>query len=122
VWRDGGKKKQSAVIAEDPMTLEKLNADLRAEIQERVRTARTSSGDDAQVVLSDTGPGIDIQNMNRIFDPFVTTKNRSEGTGLGLFLSSGVVKDHGGRIWVENNGAGGASFLIQLPVLRNKES
>jgi len=87
-----------------------------------VSTARTSSGDDAQVVLSDTGPGIYIQNMNRIFDPFFTTKNRSEGTGLGLFLSSGVVKDHGGRIWVENNGAGGASFLIQLPVLRNKES
>jgi len=87
-----------------------------------VSTARTSSGDDAQVVLSDTGPGIDIQNMNRIFDPFFTTKNRSEGTGLGLFLSYGVVKDHGGRIWAENNGAGGASFFIQLPVLRNKES
>jgi two-component system sensor histidine kinase HupT/HoxJ len=110
------------VIAEDPKTLEKLNADLRAELQERVSTARTSSGDDAQVVLSDTGPGIDIQNMNRIFDPFFTTKNRSEGTGLGLFLSYGVVKDHGGRIWAENNGAGGASFFIQLPVLRNKES
>jgi len=40
VWRDGGKKKQSAVIAEDPKTLEKLNADLRAEIQERVRTEK----------------------------------------------------------------------------------
>jgi len=87
-----------------------------------VSTARTSSGDDAQVVLSDTGPGIDIQNMNRIFDPFFTTKNRTEGTGLGLFLSQGVVKDHGGRIWAENNGAGGASFFIQLPVLRNKGS
>jgi two-component system sensor histidine kinase HupT/HoxJ len=87
-----------------------------------VNTARTPSGGHAQVVLSDTGPGIDVQNMNRIFDPFFTTKNRTEGTGLGLFLSYGIVKDHGGRIWAENNGSGGASFFIQLPVMKHQES
>jgi len=86
-----------------------------------VSTARTPSGDHAQVVLSDTGPGIDIQSMNKIFEPFFTTKDRTQGTGLGLFLSYGIVKDHGGRIWAENNGAGGASFFIQLPVMRHKE-
>jgi PAS domain S-box-containing protein len=80
-------------------------------------TMRSSSGDHVQVVISDTGPGIDIQNMSRIFEPFFTTKKQSEGTGLGLFLSYGIVKDHGGRIWAENNDSGGASFFIHLPVV-----
>jgi two-component system NtrC family sensor kinase len=87
-----------------------------------LNTMRLSSGDHVQVIISDTGTGIDIQNMSRIFDPFFTTKNQSEGTGLGLFLSYGIVKDHGGRIWAERNDAGGASFFIDLPVVRRKES
>jgi PAS domain S-box-containing protein len=87
-----------------------------------VTTMRSSSGDHAQVIISDTGPGIDLQNMNRIFDPFFTTKDRSEGTGLGLFLSYGIVKDHGGRIWAENNDGRGASFFVQLPVVAQKDS
>ena len=87
-----------------------------------VTTSRSHLGDYAQVMISDTGVGIDIENMNRIFDPFFTTKKRSEGTGLGLFLSYGIIKDHGGRIWAENNDAGGASFHIHLPVVTQKES
>jgi signal transduction histidine kinase len=87
-----------------------------------VTTMRPSSGDHVQVIVSDTGPGIDIQNMNRIFDPFFTTKKRDEGTGLGLFLSYGIVKDHGGRIWAENNDGGGASFFVHLPVVTQKDS
>ena len=87
-----------------------------------VTTTRPFSGDHAQVIISDTGTGIDIQNMSRIFDPFFTTKKRSQGTGLGLFLSYGMIKDHGGRIWAENNEAGGASFFVHLPVVRQKES
>ncbi len=87
-----------------------------------VTTTRPFSGDHAQVIISDTGTGIDIRNMSRIFDPFFTTKKRSQGTGLGLFLSYGMIKDHGGRIWAENNEAGGASFFVHLPVVRQKES
>jgi len=87
-----------------------------------VTTTRPSSGDHVQVIVSDTGPGIDIQNMDRIFDPFFTTKKRNEGTGLGLFLSYGIVKDHGGRIWAENNDGGGASFFVHLPVVAQKDS
>jgi signal transduction histidine kinase len=87
-----------------------------------VTTKRSFSGDHAQVIISDTGTGIDIQNMSRIFDPFFTTKKQSERTGLGLFLSYGIIKDHGGRIWAENNDAGGASFFVHLPVLRQRES
>jgi PAS domain S-box-containing protein len=87
-----------------------------------LNTVRSSSGDRVQVIIADTGTGIDIQNMSRIFDPFFTTKNQSEGTGLGLFLSYGIVKDHGGRVWAENNDAGGASFFIDLPVVTQKDS
>jgi PAS domain S-box-containing protein len=86
-----------------------------------LNTLRPSSGDHVQVIISDTGTGIDIQNMNRIFDPFFTTKNQSEGTGLGLFLSYGIVKDHGGRIWAENNDEGGISFFIDLPVVTQRD-
>ena len=86
-----------------------------------VTTTRPSSGDHVQVVVSDTGMGIDIQNMDRIFDPFFTTKKRNDGTGLGLYLAYGIVKDHGGRIWAENNDGGGASFFVHLPVATQKE-
>ena len=87
-----------------------------------VTTMRASSGDHVQVIVSDTGPGIDILNMDRIFDPFFTTKKRDEGTGLGLFLSYGIVKDHGGRIWAENNDGGGVSFFVHLPMVMQKDS
>jgi PAS domain S-box-containing protein len=87
-----------------------------------VSTARPSSPDHVQVIVSDTGPGIDIQNMDRIFGPFFTTKKRNEGTGLGLFLAYGIVKEHGGRIWAENNDGGGVSFFVHLPVVTQRES
>lgn len=87
-----------------------------------VTTSKTFSGDYGQVIISDTGTGIDIQNMSRIFDPFFSTKKQSERTGLGLFLAYGIVKDHGGRIWAENNEAGGASFFVDLPLVRQKQS
>ena len=54
--------------------------------------------------------------MNKIFDPFFTTKGPDQGTGLGLFIAYGIIKDHGARIWAENNEWGGASFFIRLPV------
>ena len=59
--------------------------------------------------------------MNRIFDPFFTPKDPAQGTGLGLFISYGIISDHGGSIWAENDEWGGASFLIELPVSREKD-
>jgi signal transduction histidine kinase len=73
-----------------------------------------------QLIASDTGPGIRDGNKNRIFEPFFTTKDPARGTGLGLYISYGIIKDHGGRIWAENNEWGGASFFIELPL--NKEA
>ena len=75
-------------------------------------------GDDTiRVTFTDTGPGIPPQVLERIFDPFFTTKDVGMGTGLGLSVSHGIIQEHGGRIWAESAPAGGAVFVIELPVI-----
>jgi len=82
----------------------------------RIMTRRLSSKKFVQVVVSDTGTGIDQDTMSKIFDPFFSTKDRAQGTGLGLYICYRIIKDHGGRIWAENNEWGGASFFTELPL------
>ena len=68
-----------------------------------------------RVEIEDTGPGIPPESLERIFNPFYTTKPTGSGTGLGLSISLGIVSEHGGRIWAENTGEGGARFCVELP-------
>lgn len=68
------------------------------------------------VAISDQGHGIDAPTMDQLFDPFFTTKQPNKGTGLGLSISHTIVRNHGGRIWAENNPVGGATFFVELPV------
>jgi two-component system NtrC family sensor kinase len=82
----------------------------------RITTRRAISEEFVQVVVSDTGTGIDQDIMSKIFDPFFSTKDRAQGTGLGLYICYRIIKDHGGRIWAEDNEWGGASFFIELPM------
>lgn len=70
----------------------------------------------ALVVIADSGGGISENDMKKIFDPFFTTKETGKGTGLGLFISYNIIKEHDGRIWAENNEWGGTSFFIEFPV------
>ena len=72
--------------------------------------------DDGEVVLDvvDSGAGIPRDKLDSIFDPFVTTK--ADALGVGLSLSRSIVIRHNGRLWVENNGDGGATFHVALPV------
>lgn len=69
-----------------------------------------------EITISDTGCGIPEANMQRIFDPFFTSKEVGKGTGLGLSVSHGIVKAHGGRIVVESTVGVGTTFRIQLPI------
>ena len=71
-----------------------------------------------EIKVADTGYGIEKQNLQRIFDPFFTTKPTGEGTGLGLSVSYGIVKNHGGDIFVESEPGCGSEFTVILPVTR----
>ncbi|RJQ78424.1 MAG: PAS domain-containing sensor histidine kinase [Desulfobacteraceae bacterium] len=82
-------------------------------------TIRTEMGCDAKraiLQVRDTGQGIEAKNLARIFDPFFTTKPTGQGTGLGLSVSYGIIKNHGGDIWVESKPGQGAAFTIALPI------
>jgi len=79
-----------------------------------VRTRR--AGDMLRIDIEDTGPGIPPNLLERIFNPFFTTKPTGSGTGLGLSISLGIVREHEGRIWAEN-AAQGARFVIELPII-----
>jgi C4-dicarboxylate-specific signal transduction histidine kinase len=68
-----------------------------------------------RTVIRDSGPGIPEGLEQRIFDPFYTTKEVGAGTGLGLSIAYGIIKEHGGEIWVERSSGAGATFVVDLP-------
>ena len=79
-------------------------------------TVKTGITDDAlEVAVSDTGAGIDPEQAARIFEPFFTTKAAGHGTGLGLFLTLHILKNHGGSITVETAPGRGTTMRVRLP-------
>ncbi|MBI5380094.1 MAG: response regulator [Nitrospirae bacterium] len=87
-----------------------------------VLTVRTEPrGERIRVMIADTGPGISHADLPRIFDPFFTTKPVGQGTGLGLSVSYGIVRTHGGKIWVESAEGKGATFFVEMPVAAEAE-
>jgi len=69
-----------------------------------------------EVEIRDTGQGIPAKNLDKIFEPFYTTKEVGRGTGLGLAIAYGIVERHHGSIWVESEERRGTSFFIRLPI------
>ena len=68
------------------------------------------------IEISDTGPGIPEEILPHIFDPFYTTKDEGEGTGLGLSMAYSIIKEHNGLIEARNKKGGGAVFTVELPL------
>ncbi|WP_336489542.1 PAS domain S-box protein [Methylobacterium nigriterrae] len=79
--------------------------------------ARPAGPETVEIAVSDTGPGISDEVADRLFQPFVTTKQG--GMGVGLSICRTIVEAHGGRLWVERNDAGGATFRLTLPAAHN---
>jgi two-component system sensor histidine kinase HupT/HoxJ len=71
---------------------------------------------DVWIRIHDNGPGIAEGDMNKLFDPFYTTKEVGKGTGLGLYISYGLARDMGGHLSAENSADGGATFTLKLPL------
>jgi CheY-like chemotaxis protein/two-component sensor histidine kinase len=71
----------------------------------------------AVLTVSDTGNGIDPAVMNRIFEPYFTTKPKGKGTGLGLSMIYGIVKEHGGHVEVSSQLGKGSQFIVYLPLM-----
>jgi two-component system NtrC family sensor kinase len=69
------------------------------------------------LAVTDTGVGIAQRDLNRIFDPFYTTKPVGQGTGLGLSICFGIVREHGGRIWAESEIGQGSTVSVALPLI-----
>jgi signal transduction histidine kinase len=82
----------------------------------RVAVSTRQSGAHVEIIFSDTGEGIPQEHMHKIFDPFFTTKDATRGTGLGLAVSYGIVKKHGGDIEVASELGKGTTFTVKLPV------
>jgi signal transduction histidine kinase len=79
-------------------------------------TQTVGNGPDAvDIIIKDTGVGISGKSIEKVFDPFYTTKEVGKGTGLGLSISYGIVKDHGGDIWVSETSKDGTTFVIRIP-------
>jgi PAS domain S-box-containing protein len=81
-----------------------------------VRT--TAHNGSVEIEVVDTGNGIPREHIHRIFDPFFTTKATGRGTGLGLSVSYGIIKEHAGRIDVRSTPGRGTSFHVEFPAVR----
>jgi len=89
----------------------------RLSIVTAIRTERGSGNSQeklAEISISDTGPGILLENQGKVFDPFFTTKE--QGTGLGLTIVHRIVENYGGKIYLESDGRSGTTFRLHFPL------
>nr|WP_207466044.1 ATP-binding protein [Paracoccus fontiphilus] len=111
------------MVMADRIRLEQVIINLLRNAVDAVRERRDArieitveAATNAYVIVRDNGPG--ISDLEKLFEPFWTTKKPGEGTGLGLAISSSIVADFGGRLTAHNEDEGGAVFAVELPLHR----
>ena len=87
-----------------------------------LRLTSQIEGNNIVIGVEDTGPGIAAANLNRIFDPFYTTKPVGKGTGLGLSICYGIIKKIGGEIEVRSTKGVGTNFRVRIPITDDSET
>lgn len=87
----------------------------------RISITTTVQDNIIRATVSDTGKGIADDSIKKIFDPFFTTKDVGVGTGLGLSISYGIIREHGGNIYATSRPGEGATFIVELPVIKIAE-
>lgn len=95
-----------------------INALQAVDRRGHVELGAYATADEVVLDVRDTGPGLAVENLGSIFEPYFTTK--SEGSGLGLWIAQQIVAAHGGTIRAANAPGGGAVFTVRLPVWRNQ--
>jgi C4-dicarboxylate-specific signal transduction histidine kinase len=81
-----------------------------------VETAYSEEDDNIIIRLKDSGAGVLPENISKLFEPFFTTKKKGKGVGLGLSVAYGIVKEHGGSVYVNSKSGKGTTFKISLPL------
>ncbi|CAG1021854.1 partial two-component system, NtrC family, nitrogen regulation sensor histidine kinase NtrY, partial [Patescibacteria group bacterium] len=115
----------SLTIMGDPVSIRQVLHNLIKNALEAIETqglieiklhhVQKNNNDFIEIALFDDGPGIKEEQIETIFEPYVTTK--AKGTGLGLAIVKKIIEEHGGAIWVDTNRKIGAGFIIQLPAV-----
>lgn len=89
---------------------------VRGRKHQQIEVRAALSGGEVEIVVADNGAGIADAAFDKMFEPFFTTKTVGEGTGLGLWISYAIAREHGGSISAANREQGGAQFTLRLPV------
>lgn len=82
----------------------------------RLTISTKQNNEQVEIIFEDNGEGISEENISKIFDPFFTTKQKNSGTGLGLYLSYNVIREHNGEISLESELNRGTKFKVMLPI------
>jgi nitrogen fixation/metabolism regulation signal transduction histidine kinase len=90
--------------------------DTKGIIEINLQRVTKNSAEFIEIALYDDGPGIKEEQLETIFEPYVTTK--AKGTGLGLAIVKKIIEEHGGNIWVDTRRTAGAGFIIHLPLVQ----
>ncbi|MFQ5647112.1 MAG: nitrogen regulation protein NR(II) [bacterium] len=113
-------KNAMQAIGEEGGTLEIRLSEVSLDSLKQAEAYELKTGSYLMLSVSDTGSGIEPELKKRIFEPYFTTRAKSEGSGLGLSIVHGIVKNHGGAVQVDSDPGKGSTFNIFLPIPEKK--